>query len=220
MGKSEPIWFRNLQNLKFRCVCESCNHGWMSTLENESKPILNPLLHDVPAPLAAAEQAIVARWAMKTAMVFEAIAPGPFGNERFYTRDECEQLRVASGLPARTAVWLGRFSGNFIGGGASHIGGTQFRHNEVAVRKVHGHVTTVVVNHLTIQVLTIHIFPEDYAPFVNIPQNNAPCDWDDLALPIWPNLRAVEWPPKRSCVEDGPFRLGTLVGRFKTGRKI
>jgi len=30
---------------KLRVVCEKCNNGWMSEIENDSKPILTPFLN-------------------------------------------------------------------------------------------------------------------------------------------------------------------------------
>lgn len=29
-----------------RCVCKTCNEGWMSNLETDTKPILEPLIFD------------------------------------------------------------------------------------------------------------------------------------------------------------------------------
>jgi hypothetical protein len=52
-------------------VCSDCNHGWMSTLENEVKPVLIRLL-DHPIHLETLqdlERFTLARWTLKTAAV-------------------------------------------------------------------------------------------------------------------------------------------------------
>jgi hypothetical protein len=52
-------------------VCSNCNHGWMSMLENEVKPILTRLVDD-PIQLERLtdlERFTLARWTLKTASV-------------------------------------------------------------------------------------------------------------------------------------------------------
>ena len=85
----------------------------MSALESDSKPTIERLLTGSGIfRLHPAQQAIVARWAVKTAMVFETTAPPPPKSKgHFYPQDECEQLRLNSAIPPRTIVWLGQFSG-------------------------------------------------------------------------------------------------------------
>lgn len=58
-----------------KVVCESCNTGWMSDLEDAIKPVLTPLMMDTPQlpPLSAVEQDLLARWAFKTASVADEV---------------------------------------------------------------------------------------------------------------------------------------------------
>src|SRR5882672_9435287 len=42
--------------LKSRCVCTSCNCGWMSTLEACAKKILTPLMTDISFSLDSLQQ--------------------------------------------------------------------------------------------------------------------------------------------------------------------
>ncbi len=51
-----------------RAACRDCNGGWMSQLEQRTKPILRPAMHGEPVSWAAAQQEIVATWAFKTAL--------------------------------------------------------------------------------------------------------------------------------------------------------
>ena len=61
-------------------VCKICNEGWMAELESEAKPVMKPMLLDEqPVVLDALEQELLARWAIKTALVMSKamINPGP-----------------------------------------------------------------------------------------------------------------------------------------------
>lgn len=75
----EPIVTRtsgsSLLNLRTRRVCESCNTGWMSKLEQQAKPHLIALDYAVQKGenlnLSPLEALTVARWALKTAVTNE-----------------------------------------------------------------------------------------------------------------------------------------------------
>src|SRR5690242_1764863 len=50
--------------------CHDCNTGWMSRLEFAAEPILVTLFEaTAQAALLATEQAVLARWAFKTAVI-------------------------------------------------------------------------------------------------------------------------------------------------------
>ncbi len=48
-----------------RDICEICNNGWMSRLEEQVKPILTPMLLDQSRSLTAPEQHLLATWATR-----------------------------------------------------------------------------------------------------------------------------------------------------------
>jgi hypothetical protein len=66
--EEEPRTWRGSE-ITVRNVCDPCNHGWMSALESVTKPIVKPLLADLTFSLGTDEQGVLARWALKTAMV-------------------------------------------------------------------------------------------------------------------------------------------------------
>src|SRR5882672_10108178 len=72
IGKKEPKILPKAE-IQIRCVCEDCNNGWMSRLETENMPIIGPLMHDISIPLSLERQRSVALWAVKTAMVGDAV---------------------------------------------------------------------------------------------------------------------------------------------------
>jgi hypothetical protein len=58
-------------------VCEDCNNGWMSRIENEAKPILVKMLKGKSFVLDKKSQAKLATWALKTMLVFNHGNPAP-----------------------------------------------------------------------------------------------------------------------------------------------
>jgi hypothetical protein len=54
---------------KVKCVCQRCNGGWMKRLEESAKPVLQPILREVPRRLPPADQGTLAAWAMKTSLM-------------------------------------------------------------------------------------------------------------------------------------------------------
>jgi hypothetical protein len=69
-------------NAKVNGICRSppresggCNDGWMAQLEARLQPILAPLIAGENAELAMADQFAIARWALKTALIFDLFIP-------------------------------------------------------------------------------------------------------------------------------------------------
>lgn len=56
--------------------CKVCNNGWMSALESQAAPHLLPMIRGQRTSLDPDEQAVVARWVTKTALVFDQRALG------------------------------------------------------------------------------------------------------------------------------------------------
>jgi hypothetical protein len=53
-------------------VCESCNRGWMSALEEAAKRLIPGLLEGQPKLLAPFDQFVLAMWTIKTALTYDA----------------------------------------------------------------------------------------------------------------------------------------------------
>jgi hypothetical protein len=58
-------------------VCEVCNNGWMSQIENDAKPILIKMLKSKSFVLDKKAQVKLSTWAMKTMLVFNHENPKP-----------------------------------------------------------------------------------------------------------------------------------------------
>src|SRR5579859_2531376 len=60
-----------LDGFKLKGVCEPCNNGWMSQLEDKAKPIMLDLVHDRRKldALGGGDRTALARWVAKTAII-------------------------------------------------------------------------------------------------------------------------------------------------------
>src|SRR5205823_423049 len=85
-------------------VCAQCNSGWLSRLEQESSPILQPLIQglDDYVFLTLREQRQIALWATKTAMVVDQTQADPL-----IPFTQRSRLRTHRAIPRGTRVWIG-----------------------------------------------------------------------------------------------------------------
>lgn len=199
--------------LKSRCVCESCNSGWMSDLETQSRPIIGPLLHDISIRLSPSEQFTVARWAIKTAMTGESISQKH--RALFYKQTERIQLRL-SRFPSHTLVWLGRCMARYDVG---FFGVDGWNKKPEDPEVTHAYVTTILLRRLVMQVITIHAPRELSAGNINLQHRIGP--WGGLLLRLNPlGDKILSWPPPLTFTEKGEFTLRDLVDRCSIGTKI
>lgn len=75
-GKKQPPWEKKPFREQSWVVCESCNTGWMSRLEDEAKRVLAPAIsRERACEFGLHDQWVAARWAVKTCYVFQAQSP-------------------------------------------------------------------------------------------------------------------------------------------------
>jgi hypothetical protein len=94
-------------------VCGTCNNRWMSVLENDAKPLIVDMWRH-PRLLQPPDQELLATWATKTAIVFDAIGeatiPRHFGHELRVSRRPSAGVWVwatmVAGPPPGLAAWL------------------------------------------------------------------------------------------------------------------
>ncbi len=99
-----------------------------------------------------------------------------------------------------------------------------FRQLENVPKAIHGLVTTIVVGHLALQVLTLQVLPMFSSRFMFansfIAVEDNPWKWDVSLLDIWPVFGAVRWPPPVSFTLKWPNSIGRLAFRWKVGTDI
>lgn len=197
--------------LEVRCVCDRCNCGWMHDLEDLNIPLIGCLMQDVALRLDRDQQQLIARWAIKTSMVQDAI----YTKKRtlFYTTSEREAARCNTSLPEFTRVWLGRLSFSTLSADGFDLALTLHDRWREVSEPVDGCVSTFVVGHLILQIITVHV-SEEYdrqRPFDMTTVIDAP--WDDLLIPIGSD--AVNWPPRLHFING--IGITKLNHRFRGG---
>jgi hypothetical protein len=105
---SEDTWRAPAYTTRVRAVCGPCNHGWMSQLEGEVKPLLEPMLHGQTRILDQDRQALLATWAFKTTAMLEFTHP----QERAIQSAETDWLYHHREPPQeRTIIWIASYRG-------------------------------------------------------------------------------------------------------------
>ncbi|MFY0613094.1 MAG: hypothetical protein JXQ99_16305 [Hyphomicrobiaceae bacterium] len=91
-----------LHSVTINQPCASCNNGWMSELEEASKPTLEALFLEYPVHLTRWHQRVLARYFAMKSMVFSFIGSDP-GTTTFEERDELRRGQDPSNL---WRIWL------------------------------------------------------------------------------------------------------------------
>ena len=92
-----------------RMPCEKCNSGWMSSLEGGVKDWMTPMVYRGEKVLLERDQQLaLARWALKTAMVYEFISPN---EPMYFTESERKAFKERFEIPENVWIWAGRYDG-------------------------------------------------------------------------------------------------------------
>jgi len=212
MGKSPPT-IMDHSVVEVRCVCRiQCNAGWMSALESENIPIIGRLMENAATSLDATQQTSLALWTVMKAIVLDAVNAKNRGH--FFTRKECETLRLERKIPDKTVIQIGAC----VRKGYEADGTIVLLDFPNASKAAKASVSTFVIGHLAIQVVTVHHEPQhenDHLGTVAIGDG----EWDKLLLRIWPTRTlAVAWPPQATFADSGSSSIHTLQNRWRLGK--
>lgn len=212
MGKTFSKVVKNPE-VRMKCVCQKCNNGWMSDVESENKPHMLAMMNDKAIVLQPVQQKLLCRWAALKAMVVDGSS-----KTRIPFFSESEKILMKPpmrALPVGTLAWIGRLSVKAFHAGLTDI----FGEINGIPRAFHACVTTIIVGHLVIQVMTMHVL----AMYATMPirPNERPGAWDVNLLDIWPAFGEKSWPAQFSFELSGTtHHIGQLVNRWKIGEDI
>lgn len=211
---NEPPTVTEDQAVLVHCVCTKCNNGWMSRLEMKVQKYMRLMIDDFYLPLDKDYQKGLAEWAIKTAMVSDAIEPHP----RFFTDAECHAFKRDRTIPQGTEIVAGRFTGR-----SRDAGGSDFTLLTLDRKQVcRGHAFTVMVGHLVMQVMSMRVEPEFHGKTIKMACNPGP--WSTSLNQVWPTIhKRVEWPPSESfSTISGPHHYANFRYRWKgsTGHEV
>jgi hypothetical protein len=208
-GPGERIeWERRPFREKTRIVCHGCNAGWMSRLEDAAAPILTPLINHEPAYLGSKKQAILAAWAVKTCLVFQASQGAAIAPPEHFAA-----LRETSLPPHGVTAWIGsNYHGREIRDNAYYL------QRPLSLKSLDDRLSDVdelgYVNYLAIGAVSFLIIGHGYANTIDVELGDNPiAEGLDQTWPIDRSL--VTWPPKYMMAQEFVDLLaGPTVGRL------
>ncbi|MDG4784897.1 hypothetical protein O7626_02945 [Micromonospora sp. WMMD1102] len=179
-----------------REVCQICNNGWMSQLEQRVGPTISELIESAgsrtPLAIPPDRAADLAAWAIKTAWMRELSTPSPPVTTLAMRR----RLQQTELPPEYSAVWLGRHVGErdfSLPQATLGITRTDRSWDHAEVR--HALWTCLVFRGVALLAYTVDGWG------VPAPERNS-----DQWVPLWPALKAIRFPPARS-VSDSDVEL-------------
>lgn len=184
----------------------------MSDLENQVRVVVGAMVHDISVTLDIETQGAISRWVTKSAMVLEGAIPV---DKRFYSREECRELRMTERIPERSMIWLGRMSevGVFAAGTRAWLNIDKEPHE-----RAEGVVATFSVGNLAMQILTFR-FPANYtSTTMQVQCFDGP--WEESLVTIYPSTSAVSWAPRLTFSQKGALPFIRLRDRWKVGTAL
>jgi hypothetical protein len=108
-------WSSTPFNTTVKLVCATCNNGWLSSLEGSAGPVLTPLICGESRRLPYDDQALIAAWTCKTALVSllvtstedrggDGVPPSEY-TALYEQRDRMEPLPFSQ-------YWIGSYNGD------------------------------------------------------------------------------------------------------------
>jgi len=180
-------WRLAASGLRVRFVCRPCNNHWMSDLESRARAAMEPMLGDTPHTLSAEGQTTLAMWAIKGAMVHEALRSG---RPAVFTSAERAELREAK-MPPRTKVWIAKCVDS---PGPGCIAEDLFSADPSVATQISGYVTTMAFGPLAFQVLNFRL-PYAAPDSIDMTAELRPGPWPSTAAQIWPTISpTLAWP--------------------------
>ena len=175
-------------------------------------PIIGRLMENTATSLDSTQQTSLALWTVMKAMVLDAVNAKNRGH--FFTRNECEALPLQRKIPDKTVVQIG----TYVRSGYSADGTIVWLDFPNAPKAAKASVSTFVIGHLVIQVVTVHHEPEhENDPVGTVAIGDG--EWDKLLLRIWPaGTLPVAWPPQATFANSGSSSILTLQNRWRLGK--
>jgi len=193
---SEPAWTYKKKELSIeaKAVCESCNTGWMSDLEDDVAPILGPLIDGEERLLGATNRELLAAWATKTVLMIQQAMPTA---ARVSTGADYQNFYARRRPPRDARLWL-------AASGERHAGSTgplsltldrppHRRESFWAAFLYLGHAVFLIAGPGLSSTPALHP------------------DYSGWTVPLWPGLEPVSWPPATRLTRD---QMGVLPQVF------
>jgi len=190
-----------------RSVCATCNNGWMSDLETEAQPLLEPLLKGEIIRLSEPEQMIAATWAVKTVLVLgttvENRVVAEFYKDFYSHRTPSEGTLVALAAGIDPAFGMVDFKPMRV---TDVFGPMPYPQN--------AYVSLICAGRLVVWVASWREIP------LPLPRLS---EWEDPLTPIWPVMNPVASCPEKYVLDPrGIQELAEVafLGRDVNSREV
>ena len=176
-------------------VCEDCNRTWMATLENDISQILRRMFDLRPMDLQPEDQARLALWAAKIAILVDVANPTPLVPRGFG-----QDLRIQKRPHAGMSVWLASYGGR--AGGLTARQWLVMSEDVGPNESVIGYCLTFTAFRVAFQVF-IPFYAGDLAPLE---------DFGGNVKQLWPpQAGTISWPPPYCFDENSIAALSCRI---------
>jgi len=196
----ETLWHDTWEdiaiNWQVAAPCRPCNEGWMEGIEDETRPILTPLIQHEDAELGPLEKETLARWATLRVMMAQYIDPAE--RPKAITKERYHRFYEVRELPPNAQIWMARRNGE--GSWPLDAGRRELFIGEERPPKPNAYISAFAVGHVAFVFWGHEV---ENGATVRIGDGMKP-----YLLPIWPEIDPVSWPPPGLL---GPRGLHTVV---------
>ncbi len=172
-------------------VCEPCNTGWMQELEATCETLLGHFIQGHERRIRYWRQVLTATWALKTALVWDAVSP----DDRTVSLRVFRVLRGAQRPTAQQQVWIGMYRGDdphSFRRTAAHVIGAQ----DVDPQEAHAYLIAITLGQLALVVFGQHVVMPPY-------RHQLPDRFVSSLLQISPPIHeVVAWPPAEALDDE------------------
>lgn len=191
-GKREQrIWRKRKLDEKLPVVCQRCNNGWMSDLENrDAKPAIKDLIvSDRLVKLSPERLQSIARFAFKTAVVADHYSLSEQGSPFFSTAARYT-FRESLQIPSGVQMWISAHKES----GHGTLKGVYYPTPAEVRFPFEVYVLTFGAGYFLVQVVACRWLDPTKAPS-RFPFLTSGKHWDKFSAPFWPSSgQAIQWP--------------------------
>ncbi len=193
------IWESKEMNAKAKVVCENCNNGWMSDLENEhAKPAMRDLIvSDSPDQLGPERIYSITVFAYKAALIGHLLQRkvSPFFPASVFTFRNLRRFADKLALPTGIQVWVG-----CIGVDDPRHGVFRMRYSKTPSGATNGfklYICTFGLGRFVLQLVASE-WTNGRQRRLSFPMLTQDPVWNGCAFQVWPmppRGLVVDWPP-------------------------
>jgi hypothetical protein len=189
---------------QIRIVCEPCNNGWMSRIEQACKDVITSLILGKPVTLDVISQRLVVNWAVLKLIVCEQNDP----TNLVTTPEIRTAFKDGRTIPTRARVYIARCG---QGGWESSV----WRHADTIGARDQPRPGSMNVQAMTLGIgeLLVHMVHSTTPVFEPALDHRK----SGLVEQIWPTDKAVIiWPPKRRLTPAEASRIAHTLQRMNS----